>query len=93
MAELSFLRDDNQKLSGWVAEREKKLSILQPQMSVAQCVLADLKVREKTLEVQAEDAKGFVCRRNVRIIGLPEGLEGSNTLTARQVGMSIHASL
>ena len=80
MEGLNLLRDDHQKLKERVTQFEKTLSDLQPTVTEIRTQMMELTDRDRFLDGRAEDAEGRNRKRNLRIVGLPEGEEGNDPL-------------
>ena len=78
--DLSILRDDHKKLAERVTRNESAVGGLQPTVKDTQTQLAELTDHVRYLEGRAEDAEGRARRNNLRIVGLPEGVEGRDPL-------------
>ncbi|KAJ1164469.1 hypothetical protein NDU88_004906 [Pleurodeles waltl] len=78
--ELSCLRTDHHKPADRVTNTETSLEELQPAHGALRAQVTCLPERVQVLERQAEDAEG--CRRcnNIRIVGMPEGVEGTDAV-------------
>lgn len=77
-ANVEFIRKDFDAFRGRMTELEQRIS--RPHDHVP-CLLPDihtLKARVKTLESRAEHAENHNRRNNLRILGLPEGVEGAD---------------
>ena len=75
---LDLLKADHNKLKGRVVVIEKTLLETQPRLKSLDSRTEELEERVKYLEGRAEDAEGRNRRSNLRIVGLPEGAEGSD---------------
>ena len=79
-AELGLLRADHASLSERVKTNEGTLVELQPAQKALQLQVDGLTNRVQVLENRAEDAEGRSRRNNVRIVGLPEKVEGNDMI-------------
>ncbi|XP_069089292.1 uncharacterized protein [Pleurodeles waltl] len=79
--DLSLLRDDHRKLTERVGATEKTLNAVTSTQKTLTLETSDLISRIKTLESRAEDAENRSWRSNLRIIGMPEGMELSESNT------------
>ena len=80
-ADLSLLHADHRKLAEKVHMAEQKIAILEPAVVENTESLQPLLDRVRFLEGRAEDAEGRSRRNNIRLVGLPEGLEGQDMAT------------
>ena len=78
--DVNILRDDHRKLTEKVKQTEQSITTLKPQVTDNTTQMHDLLDRVRFLEGRAEDAEGRARRSNIRVVGLPEGAEGSNTV-------------
>ena len=78
---LNILRADHNKLKDRVAQTERNLGELTPKITETHSGIQDLTDRIRYLEGRAEDSEGRARRNNLRIVGMPEGEEGTNPLT------------
>ncbi|KAJ1209621.1 hypothetical protein NDU88_004995 [Pleurodeles waltl] len=78
--ELSLLHDDQGKLWNKVTEDEKNMTILQPIVADNKCEIHNLEEQLHCLEERVEDIEGCSQRSNMRILGLPEGVEGQDPI-------------
>ena len=77
---LTLLRDDHKKLADRVAQTERSIREVQPQVKDQHAQILELADQIRFLEGRAEDAEGRAWRSNIRIVGLPEGKEGHDLL-------------
>ncbi|KAJ1173468.1 hypothetical protein NDU88_005300 [Pleurodeles waltl] len=80
-SELSHLRMDHHKLVDRVEATETTLEDLQPAHQALRVQVTPLSERVQVLEHRAEDAEGCSRRNNIRIVGMPEGVEGTDAVT------------
>ena len=73
---LSLLRDDHKKLAEKVHQHGKEIAIIHPSIQQLTDQVQDLTERMRQVEGRAEDAEGRSRRNNLRVVGLPEGVEG-----------------
>ncbi|KAJ1213688.1 hypothetical protein NDU88_001320 [Pleurodeles waltl] len=76
-ADISIIRDEHHKLADRVHTTEKTLATLEPSMDEQVSITGQLRKQVELLKDRAEDTKGCACPNNVRIIGMPEGIEGA----------------
>lgn len=69
---------DHKKLADCVTTGEGDVGDLKPQVSTSTRKLTDIEKRVQVLEQRAEDAENRARRNNIRVIGLPEKVEGNN---------------
>ncbi|KAJ1197035.1 hypothetical protein NDU88_000897 [Pleurodeles waltl] len=81
VTELSFLQDDQGKLANKVADGETAVAALQPTAVDYQTAIQNLCDQVRHLENRVDDLEGSSWRTNIPIHALPEGIEGSDTLT------------
>ncbi|KAJ1121902.1 hypothetical protein NDU88_000411 [Pleurodeles waltl] len=79
-SELSHLRTDHHKLVDRVEATETSLEELQPMHRALRFQVTHLSERVQVLERHAEDAEGRSQRNNIQIIGMPEGIEGTDVV-------------
>ncbi|KAJ1099851.1 hypothetical protein NDU88_004946 [Pleurodeles waltl] len=78
---LSHLRTDHHKLVDWVQATETTLEELQPMHWALRVQVTHLSERVQVLESHAEDGEGRSRRNNIQIVGMPEGVEGTDAVT------------
>ncbi|KAJ1202770.1 hypothetical protein NDU88_006566 [Pleurodeles waltl] len=81
VTEMSFLHNDHHKLAENVLYGEKTLATLQPLANDNQGAIRELQNRIQHLEDRVEHAECLSMRSNVRILGLPEGVEGQDPMS------------
>ncbi|KAJ1129591.1 hypothetical protein NDU88_007958 [Pleurodeles waltl] len=79
-SELSHLRTHHHKLVDRVEATETSLGELQPAHRALPAQVTCLSERVQVLERCAEDAEGRIWRNNIRIVGMPEGVEGTDAV-------------
>lgn len=77
--EMGLIQRDINKIRGQVTEAECRVGDMEDRVRDHSATLHTMQVRLKHLESRAEDAKNRNRRNNLRILGLPEGTEGSDT--------------
>lgn len=77
--EIGLIRQDFEKVRQRVTEVERRVGDTEDTVRDHSASLHTLQVRVKHLEAKAEDSENRNRRNNLRIIGLPEGSEGSDT--------------
>lgn len=75
---LGLLRADHGKLSDRVKQLESTIEEHEPTWKQTEVRMDDINNRLQTLERRAEDAEGRNRRNNIRVVGLPEGIEGTD---------------
>ncbi|KAJ1143628.1 hypothetical protein NDU88_009934 [Pleurodeles waltl] len=88
-AELSHLQTDHHKLLDRVKAIETTLDDLQPAHHALQVQVAHLSEQIQKLEHRAEDEEGLSRCNNVRIVGLPEGVEGPDQWPIYSIGYAL----
>ncbi|KAJ1173849.1 hypothetical protein NDU88_005674 [Pleurodeles waltl] len=78
--ELSHLRTDHHKLADRVKATETTLEELKPAHQVLWFQVTHLSEQVQRLERHAEDSEGHSRRNNVRVVGMPEGVEGPDAV-------------
>lgn len=76
--DISLIRDYHRKLADRVKEGEKTLADLQPAISTQWKSLQVAHDRLAALEERLDDLEGRSRSCNVRVLGLPEGVEGAH---------------
>ncbi|KAJ1174084.1 hypothetical protein NDU88_005907 [Pleurodeles waltl] len=76
-ADINIIREEHRKLPDWVYTTEKTLATLEPSLDKQVSITAQLCKQVELLQDRVEDAAGRARRNNVRIIGMPEGMEGA----------------
>ena len=76
--ELGLLRVDHRALSERVKLTEQSITELEPTQKAMQMEIKALTAKVHVLETRAEDAEGRSRRCNIRVVGLPEKIEGTN---------------
>ncbi|KAJ1083279.1 hypothetical protein NDU88_003438 [Pleurodeles waltl] len=79
--EVGLLRADHQKLADRVQEMETALAELSPRQGELVAMVLQLTDRVQRLQRRVEEAEGQSRRNNVRIVGLPEGAEGTDMVS------------
>ncbi|KAJ1150535.1 hypothetical protein NDU88_003326 [Pleurodeles waltl] len=79
-SELSHLRTDHHKLVDRVEATETSLEELQPTLRALRTQVTCLSERVQVLERSVEDTEGRSRRNNMRIVGMPEGVEGTDAV-------------
>ncbi|KAJ1092833.1 hypothetical protein NDU88_005943 [Pleurodeles waltl] len=77
-AELSILRDDQNRLSGRIQKTESNIAEILPTHTENRTAIELLQQQVQALQKRAEDAEGRSRRNNIHIQGIPEGKEGKN---------------
>lgn len=93
--EIGLIHMDLNSFRGGVTEVEQRVSSLEDVQRDQNADLHNLKIKVKHLEARAEDAENRNRHNNLRIIGLPEGLEGSDTATFTEIllqALLLHAN-
>ncbi|KAJ1116034.1 hypothetical protein NDU88_004253 [Pleurodeles waltl] len=78
-ADVSIIRDEHCNLVDRVQTTEKTMATLEPGLAEQTSVMTQLCKQVELLQECVEDAEGRAHRNNVRIIGMPEGMEGAQT--------------
>lgn len=76
--DISLIRDDHRKLADRVVEGEKIVADLQPTVKAQQTTLQAVLNCLTTMEERMDNLEGSSRRCNIRVLGLPEGIEGSD---------------
>ena len=76
--DVGLIRQDMDKLRSRVTETEQRIGLLEDDSMEQSASLRTLHTKVKALESRAEDAENRNRRNNLRIIGLPEGVEGKD---------------
>ena len=71
-----MLKTDQKKAMDRVKKLELDVTIIKPQTEDLQGQVAELTKRVGCLKYRAEDSEGRARRNNIRIVGLPEKIEG-----------------
>ncbi|KAJ1151473.1 hypothetical protein NDU88_004253 [Pleurodeles waltl] len=79
-SELSHLRSDHHKLVDRVTTTETSLEELQPVYRALRAQVTGLSERAQVLERRAEAAEGHSRHNNIRFVGMPEGVEGTDAV-------------
>lgn len=74
--DISFIKNDHRKLADRVNEGGKIMADLQPKVKEQQTTMRDVLTRLLTMEERINDLEGRSRRCNIRVLGLPEGIEG-----------------
>ncbi|KAJ1190971.1 hypothetical protein NDU88_000288 [Pleurodeles waltl] len=77
-SDFSVLRDDHRRLAERVTSAEKQLKELGPEIEGASKISRQMEKIIKDLELRAEDAENRLRQNNIRIMGLPEKVEGTS---------------
>ncbi|KAJ1099989.1 hypothetical protein NDU88_005079 [Pleurodeles waltl] len=80
VSELSYLKDNHQRVPNWVSEGEKTLDEIQPQTASNQSAIQDLQERIWMMAEREEDADGHARRSNMQILEILEGQEDNDPL-------------
>lgn len=75
---MGLIRQDIDKLRSRVAETKHRVSKNEDTVVEHRAALRTLQTKVKALEYRAEDAENRNRCNNLRIVGLPEGVEGNN---------------
>lgn len=78
--DISLILDDHRKLADKVKVGEKTIADRQPAVTAQQKTLQNVLSRLATVEERKDDLEGRSRRCNIRVLGLPEGVEGTNPL-------------
>ena len=89
---LSLLRDDHKKLADKVQHHEKEIAQIHPSVKQLTEQIQDLTARMRQVEGRAEDAEGRSRRNNLRVVGLPEGIEGRDPIQYAETWLKVIAS-
>ncbi|KAJ1142381.1 hypothetical protein NDU88_008707 [Pleurodeles waltl] len=79
-SELNHLRTYHHKLANREEATETSLEELQPAHRALRAQVTCLSERNQVLERRAEDVEGCSRRNNKQIVGMPEGIEGTDTV-------------
>lgn len=77
--ECTLIRHDLDKIRGRITEAEDRISVVEDTSQTQGNQLVELQAMVKSLQSRAEEAEDRQRRNNVRVVGLPEGAEGSQT--------------
>lgn len=78
---ISLMRRDMDVFCSWFTETERRVGEVEDTLQTYGVSLCTLQTEMKSLEACAEDAENRNRRNNLRIVGLPEGMEGKDTTT------------
>lgn len=83
---VALLCQDLQNVVYHMKEAEGCISVLKDEDSASVKGLKRLRELTHLLDRRAEDAEGMSLRNNLRLVGLPEGKEGSTPKSFSQTG-------
>ncbi|KAJ1154003.1 hypothetical protein NDU88_006760 [Pleurodeles waltl] len=86
--DLGLLRDDHCRLAEWVTATEREISVTTPALALVDGHLTSIEARLKTLENKAEDAENRARHNNIRVVGLPEKVEGTDMVCYLEAWLS-----
>ncbi|KAJ1114771.1 hypothetical protein NDU88_003002 [Pleurodeles waltl] len=72
-----LLRTDLRAATERSVATEKQVSIMQTNLDALKVTVATLVAKTRKLEMRVEDVEGRSCRCNLRVVGFPEGVEGT----------------
>lgn len=78
--DFGLLCRDMDKVRGRLGEAERRVGESEDSIRDHHATLDTLQVRIKALESRAEDSENRSRRNNLRVVGLPEGAEGQDTV-------------
>lgn len=76
--DMGLIRKDMDKFRHRLTETEHRIGAAEDTLHDHTATLHTLKTKVKALELRAEDAENRNRRNNLRVVGLPEGVEGSD---------------
>lgn len=74
--DVGLLRQDLDKIRSRVSEAERRVGSVEDTVNDHTASIRTLQTKVRALEYRAEDAENRSRRNNLRIVGLPEGVEG-----------------
>lgn len=80
LSAIQEVKQEVKEFSDRLSNAEHRISDTEDQVSVLQNTVDTLQQQVKLLGVKLEDQENRSCRNNVRLVGLPEGAEGSDTV-------------